>query len=54
MKRGKKIEEFFYFTDEEIEFLAKEDLVTFGIKFPGEAEYNREVLSDYLKSEFNI
>lgn len=34
----------FYFTNEEIIFLAKEDLVTFYRSYPGEAEYYMGVL----------
>jgi len=34
------------FTDEEIIFLCKEDLVTFGEKYPGIVEYYMESLSD--------
>ena len=34
------------FTDEEIIFLCKEDLVTFSNKWPGIAEYYMQVLSD--------
>ena len=36
----------FSFTDEEIEFLAKEDLPTLADLFPGESEYYMNVLSD--------
>ncbi len=38
MKRTEKIDEYYHFTDEEIEFLGKHDLVRFGEKFPSEAE----------------
>jgi hypothetical protein len=34
------------FTDEEIIFLCKEDLITFGNKYPGIAEYYMQTLSD--------
>lgn len=34
------------FTDEEIIFLCKEDLVGFADKFPGIAEYYKKTLSD--------
>lgn len=38
MKRTERVNEYYYFTDEEIEFLGKEDLGEFGKKFPNEAE----------------
>ena len=34
-------------TDEEIEYMAKEDLCTFGDKFPAEAEWYMDVLDDF-------
>ncbi len=34
------------FTDEEITFLCKEDISTFGNKYPGIAEYYMKTLSD--------
>jgi hypothetical protein len=39
-------EEGLIFTDEEIIFLCKEDLVGFADKWPGIAEYYMQVLSD--------
>jgi len=36
----------FVFTDEEILFMGDTDLITFEDKFPGEAEYYMNVLSD--------
>lgn len=45
MSRSEKVDEYFYFTEEEILFLAKEDLPTFGEKFPDEAEYYMQILS---------
>lgn len=38
MKRTEKVNEYYYFTDDEIEFMAKHDLMKFGEKFPNEAE----------------
>lgn len=38
MKRVKKVDEYYYFTDDEIKFMAKHDLMRFGEKFPAEAE----------------
>ena len=36
----------FHFTNEEIEFLCKMDLMDFARKFPAEAEYYEAVLDD--------
>lgn len=38
MKRDKKVDEYYYFTDDEIKFMAKHDLMRFGEKFSAEAE----------------
>lgn len=38
MKRTKKIDKYYHFTKEEIEFMGKHDLAKFQKKFPAEAE----------------
>ena len=37
MQRHELQNKYYYFTDEEIEYLGKEDLITFGEKYPNEA-----------------
>jgi len=39
MQRHERQNEYFYFSSEEIEFLGKEDLLTFSEKYPNEAQY---------------
>ncbi|HHV86675.1 MAG TPA: hypothetical protein GXX42_12825 [Petrimonas sp.] len=39
MKRDKKVDEYYYFTDDEIKFMGRHDLIRFGDKFPAEAYY---------------
>ncbi|HHV86674.1 MAG TPA: hypothetical protein GXX42_12820 [Petrimonas sp.] len=38
MRRDKKVNKYYYFTNDEIEFMAKHDLVRFSEKFPAEAQ----------------
>lgn len=46
LMQREKPKEGLIFTDEEIIFLCKEDLVGFADKYPGIAEYYMETLSD--------
>ena len=49
MKRTNLLEGYscFHFTSEEIEYLGKEDLMTFGRKYSNEARYYRDNFSKY-------
>jgi len=47
MQRHKLQDKYFYFTDEEIEFIGKEDLVVFGDKYPNEAQYYMDNYSKF-------
>ncbi len=45
MKKGENVKTYPRFTNEEMYFMGKHDLMSFGEKYPGEAEYYMQELS---------